>query len=181
MSGTSPRRSTSELLFFGMLALAVGLMVFAGRRPQGAALAPDAPLPELMATGWLNTDSIPSRQNLSGKVVVIDCWASWCPPCREAMPELAELYAKYHPFGVEFVGLTPESEGERTAIEQFIDSTEGFDWPVGYGAAPTLDMLGIQGYPTVIVFNAQGIAIWSSHHLSGIEDALDQALTLTKN
>ncbi len=170
-------RGLSEMVFFGLLAVALGLMMFAGRR-SGGQVSVGTPLPELMASGWLNTAAIPSRQTLSSKVVVVDCWASWCPPCRAAMPKLAKLYADYGPLGVEFIGLTPESTAKRSDVAQFINRTSGFDWPVGYGANPTLDMLNIRGYPTVIVFNAHGVSTWSSNSLSGIEDALDKALAM---
>ncbi|MBI4233796.1 MAG: TlpA family protein disulfide reductase [Chloroflexi bacterium] len=43
--------------------------------------------------------------DLRGKVVVIDFWASWCPPCREEAPGLAQVSGEYQKRGVEFVGI----------------------------------------------------------------------------
>jgi len=92
------------------------------------------------------------------------------------MPELAKLYAQYQPLGVKFIGLTPEPTAEQGTIEGFIASVPGFDWPVGYGAMPTLDMLGISAYPTLIVFGPSGTAIWSSNFLDDLPEVLDEAL-----
>lgn len=143
-------------------------------------------LPELMAEGWLNVgepsasatggSAIPTRENLKGKVVLVDFWATWCPPCRASMPKLAKLYEKYPELGVEFVGLTPEDESSRASIEQFVGTVKGFDWPVGYGANPTLDMLGVGVLPTMVVFGKDGRATWSSTSTNGLEAALDEAL-----
>lgn len=145
-------------------------------------------LPELMAEGWLNVGGpspnpsqstgrgIPTRENLKGKVVLVDFWATWCPPCRASMPKLAKLYEKYPELGVEFVGLTPEDESSRGSIEQFVGTVKGLDWPVGYGATPTLDMLGVGVLPTMVVFGKDGRATWSSTSTQGLEAALDEAL-----
>jgi len=178
--------SWGEVAGFALLMGVVALLVFSGRNSAQTLVPVGTPLPPLMAEGWLNTQQtpteqsafgkIPSRELLAGKVVVIDCWATWCPPCRAAMPELAQLYAKYQPLGVEFIGLTSESADDRPAIEKFIGSIDGFDWPVGYGAMPIQDLLGIEVLPTVIVFSPGGSAVWSNSQLYGIEDALDQAL-----
>jgi len=177
MDGNRQQRGNGGLLFFGLVAAAVALAVLSGQTSFRHKPVPvGTPLPEIMATGWIPGDTLPSRQQLAGKVVVIDCWATWCAPCRAAMPDLAKLYAKYEPLGVVFLGLTRESEADRLDIEEFVSKTEGLDWPVGYGASPTLDMLDINIYPTVIVFGSGGSAVWSSHRLKGIEDALDHAL-----
>ncbi len=166
--------SRGEFFGFALLALVVSLLVVSSRRGAGELVQPGTPLPPLMAEGWLN-GSVTSK-SLVGKVVVVDCWSTRCPPCRAAMPALARLYAKYQPLGVEFVGLTSETERDRPAIEKFIRSIEGFDWPVGYGAMPMQDALGIQVLPTVIVFGPEGGAVWSSSKLYGIEAAIEQAL-----
>ena len=54
---------------------------------------------------------IDSRR-LKGKVVLIDCWASWCGPCMKKMPELKEIYSKWHARGLEVVGLSFDMSGE---------------------------------------------------------------------
>ncbi len=173
--------SRGEFIGFVLLAIVVGMLVVSSRSGAGRSdLVPTGmPMPALMAEGWLNGSV--SRENLVGKVVVIDCWATWCPPCRAAMPELAKLYAKYQPLGVEFLGLTSETERDRAAIEKFIGSIDGFDWPVGYGTMPMQDMLGIQVLPTVIVFGPEGVAVWSNSQLYGIEAVIEQELAKVKD
>lgn len=184
MSNGAPREPMNwgEIVGFALLGLVVVLLVRSSRSGESLDLVPaGTPLPPLMAEGWLNVDASPydgqmSRKHLVGKVVVMDCWATWCPPCRVAMPELAKLYAKYKPLGVEFVGITTESEQDVALIQKFVDNVDGFDWPVGYGTMPMQDMLGVRVLPTVIVFSTNGAAVWSGSQLYGIEAVLDQAL-----
>ena len=45
-------------------------------------------------------------QQYSGQVVLMDFWATWCPPCRESIPELIELQAKYGPQGLVVLGMS---------------------------------------------------------------------------
>ncbi len=46
-----------------------------------------------------------SSRDLRGKVVLVDCWATWCSPCMAKMPKLKELYARWHHAGFEVVGI----------------------------------------------------------------------------
>lgn len=48
-----------------------------------------------------------------GKYVVIDFWASWCPDCRKDLPEIIRLYNKFHNYGVEFLGVSFDTDKEK--------------------------------------------------------------------
>lgn len=65
--------------------------------------------------------TIQLTQFAKGKTVVIDFWASWCPDCRKDAPKVVQLYEKYHPKGVEFIGVSMDTDIEawKKAIAQF--------------------------------------------------------------
>jgi thiol-disulfide isomerase/thioredoxin len=176
MSTEKRGMSYGEIIALGLFLAVLVLLAF----PRGGASEPvpkGTPLPELMAEGWLNAaDALPSRENLRGKVVVVDCFTTWCGPCRISMPKLAKLYDQYRDSQVEFIGLTPEMGKEVPAVEKYVASVDGFEWPVGYGAGVTQDMLGIPGWPTLIVFDKSGVASWSSTSSDGLAAAIDAAL-----
>ena len=48
-----------------------------------------------------------------GKYVVIDFWASWCPDCRKDMPEVIRMYNKWHEMGVEFLGVSFDTDKQK--------------------------------------------------------------------
>jgi thiol-disulfide isomerase/thioredoxin len=173
------RSSSFDVL--GIVALVVVLALVAWRLQGSGGQAPivrDTPMPPLNVEGWLNLPEGQTSFDPSGKVVVVDLWATWCVPCRQEMPRLAEVVRQYRPLGVEFIGLTSETERDRERIEDFIADTEGFDWLVGYGAIEFWNALGVRGIPTVIVFGRDGRVRWSvaGAGQSGLEEALDEAL-----
>ena len=90
-----------------------------------------------------------------GKVVVVDYWASWCPPCRAEIPKLQALKAKYgDKFDVLGVAMWDNPDDTRKAIEEL-----KITWPVIVGThkltEPT-DLYGIKGIPHIIVFGPDG-------------------------
>jgi thiol-disulfide isomerase/thioredoxin len=162
------------LISVALVALAV--MRFTGPRAKPERQLLGQPLPTLAAAGWINADGPPKADELRGHVVLIDCWASWCGPCRQEMPQVVEFYKQFRDQGLLLVGLTPESGAQVADAKSYVAKLPGMDWPVGYGADLPLDMMGIQAFPTLILFDKSGKSIWNGHSLEGLSDAAVAAL-----
>ena len=74
-------------------------------RTDSAEIGIDArTVPDFSVT-LLDSETQVSDDSLRGKVVMVDFWSSWCPPCRYEAPVLAKVYKEYDPSEVEFLGI----------------------------------------------------------------------------
>ena len=101
-----------------------------------------------------------SLADFRGKMVLIDCWATWCAPCMTLLPELKQLHRKYHQQGLEMIGMNFDSDvaDVRTTCREL-----GVDWP--QALVPVDDKQrelwqkasGIDSLPRLLVIDRQGI------------------------
>jgi peroxiredoxin len=62
-----------------------------------------------------------SLEKLRGEAVLLNIWATWCPPCREEMPELQALAREYGPRGLRVIGVSIDMRGAEDAIRGFLE------------------------------------------------------------
>ncbi|ABK99614.1 TlpA family protein disulfide reductase [Pelobacter propionicus] len=125
---------------------------------EGAAFtaAENRPAPEIVVSD-LNGGSLRLSQ-LKGKVVLLNFWATWCPPCREEIPSMMRLNASMagKPFQMVAVSL---DEGGKTAIEEFFRA-HGFLLPAYTDAqGKAASVYGVSGVPETFVIDKSGIVV----------------------
>jgi cytochrome c biogenesis protein CcmG/thiol:disulfide interchange protein DsbE len=117
-------------------------------RPKRQTTAPDFSVPGLHAS------SIRLR-DFRGQVILLNFWATWCPPCREEMPSMERLYRRFKSTGFVILALSIDSKGEEV-VSPFVKSF-ALTFPVGLD--PKMTVAGeyrMAGLPTSILIDAAG-------------------------
>lgn len=126
-------------------------------QPSGSA---DAPAPAKPAVTFSLPDlegKLHSAEQWHGKVVVLNFWAPWCPPCRKEMPALIELQQKYAAKGVTVVGITVDTTDN---AQNFVDTLD-INYPILIGEDKGITLAQSLGntvgvLPYTVVLDRQG-------------------------
>lgn len=149
-----------------------------------------APVPaELLNAEIQMLDGKPVRlSDYAGKVVILDLWATWCPPCRKEIPHLIELGNEYKDRGVEVIGVTMENP--QADLKKVRDFAREFNinyklgWATREMALSVLELSGHDTIPQTLIITRDGRVI---KHIVGfhpirtpesMREALDQAISL---
>ena len=93
--------------------------------------------------------------DLKGKVVVLDFWATWCPPCRAEIPDFIALQKKYSAVGLAVIGVSVDQASLKT-VKAFAEKN-GINYPVVLADNKIVDSFGgIDGLPTTFIIDRKG-------------------------
>jgi len=121
-------------------------------------------VPEFSFTG-LDGEAI-TRESLSGKIAVLDFWATWCSPCRATLPDIEEVYQQYRDSEkVAFLAVSVDKPdvADQQLREMFQEI--GVTIPIArYSDETAFEVLGVQAYPTQLILNAEGVVEHRQSH-----------------
>lgn len=93
-------------------------------------------------------------EELKGKVVFLNIWATWCPPCLAEMPNIQSLYDKIGSDKIAFVMLSVD-RADLDKVKRFVDR-KGYTFPVYMPASPLPDEFYTQSIPTTFMISPEG-------------------------
>ena len=167
-------------LVIASLSALAGFKLSSGR--PSSALGSDAMNPSHLTVGLQTTTDIKiqdlsgrehSLSEWNGKVLVVNFWATWCPPCVTEIPGFVELQTKFGPRGLQFVGIALD---EPLATAKF-SHDRGINYPVLVGEDNVAQLMrgygnAIGALPFTVVFNRAGKIVHIQQGEWSSEDAL---------
>jgi peroxiredoxin len=110
--------------------------------------APDFTLPQLDGNSL-------TLSEFKGKVIILNFWATWCPPCRREIPDFIELYENYKDEGLQIIGVNLDG-GDTRPIKQFLEEYK-INYSVVLGDGNIIeDYGGIRAIPTTFIIDREG-------------------------
>jgi len=120
------------------------------------AVAPQGPAPQFRLESMGGKPV--ALEQLKGQVVMINFWASWCGPCRQEMPLLEKLYAKYKPMGFTMLGINVEPDS--TLAAGFLQKTP-VTFPILFDTKSEVSKLyEVAGMPSTAIIDRKGNLRW---------------------
>jgi thiol-disulfide isomerase/thioredoxin len=97
-----------------------------------------------------------------GKVILVDFWATWCPPCVAALPKVKKMYIDYHAKGLEVLAVSSDENVDE--LKAFLARDKGMNWPQAFDPKKGADELhplaksvGVARLPAMFLIDRQGI------------------------
>lgn len=108
-----------------------------------------------------------NKDNWGGKVVIVNFWATWCPPCREEIPELLELKKEFKD-RLEIVGISEDDDPSESVVR--FAKQKGMNYPIVMATPALIDSYGgVAALPTSFLIDTQGRVVQKHSGLYPIE------------
>jgi len=143
--------------------------------------------PDITVKTWIKGGPV-ALENLRGRVVLLEFWATWCKPCQEMFPKLKSLHEQESLRGLEITAITrhymayggtDESMAEELQLISAMVTDHGVSFPVGVAADERLQAIyGANGLPTVVLIDRQGVVRYAGPggEDPGFDETLQQCL-----
>lgn len=124
-----------------------------------------------------------TNEELAGKVVLFDFWATWCAPCRDAVPSLKALVGRSQSLPLVVVSVSVDSD--EAALRSFL-SEHGMDWPQVWDQKHRfVREMGVEAYPTYLLADHEGAVVfrysgWSENVERAIQNEIRRAVAKAK-
>ncbi len=131
----------------GTIAL-IGITVPAMATGRVGEAAPALVVPEL-------SGQVFDLSAMRGRVVIVNFWATWCPPCRQEMPALDAFYRQYHGRGVDLIGLSADRSHDQAEVPKVMRT---FSYPAAILSDATVNGFGTPAVlPATLVIDGNGV------------------------
>lgn len=156
----------------GMALALTAIVVTACGGPTRETVGVGAPAPTY-ASRTVDGDSI-ALADLTGKIVLLNIWATWCKPCREEIPALETLFQRHRAEGLEVIGVSIDAPSEAARLRPFVTEL-GASYPLWHDPDDRVSSTFLAlGVPASYLIDRDGILRW--RHMGPVR-ADDPALT----
>ncbi|UOQ42665.1 thiol-disulfide oxidoreductase ResA [Halobacillus salinarum] len=152
------KKKRKRLIFRAVLLVVMaGLVVFAifsSRNDDKQVIAKGEKAPNFQLEKFGSDGETLALEDLKGKGVMINFWATYCPPCKEEMPYFEQVYSKYKDKGVEFVTVNLDSTD--LVVQKFINKYQ-LSFPVLRDkSGEVMDLYNVDNLPATLFVNKDG-------------------------
>ena len=131
-----------------------------------------------------NDEPVYEKHNLSefvgqGKVMLVDFWSPWCPPCKAEIPNIKKVWEKYHGEDFDVLSVAVWEESRRMNYRNTIDTAKvyGIDWlQLNNGHQEPASLYGIEGIPHMVLFDRDGTILKRGIRGEEVEEAVAEAI-----